>query len=217
MQVAHTTAMIMQAYYDIQIMAAANITQIQIEPLIWKIMFIKNALMELFIIPKDNEQGWLANLWKVTDKLLDKTPTVYELQKILTSIAPAKIPTENLLHVSTPAKDLIPLRDHQLVVATTDLPVPRIRSLQDGYRLRLKPEVKLELSTEPKKEKSSRRKSKMVRTPPTLTEGKKKRKKDSSSESSEESEEESSADEDTEKNKAIILGSSSSEDEDFNC
>ena len=232
MQVAHTTAMIMQAIYDIHIAAATNIMQIQIEPLIWKIAFIKNALMELFIIPKTNEKGWIANLWNINDKLLKETTSVWELQKIIASILPAKIQEEHILYVSTPAKDLIPFRDHKISVATEKLPVPKIRTLPENYRLKWEQDPgpddkpssskqkvsKKENSEKEISEKQPKRKRKTItRTPPTLKQEKKRKsKKDSSSESSEnESEVIDSSSDDTEKNKAIIVGSSSSEDEDF--
>ena len=225
MQVAHTTAMIMKSIYEIHTAAAENMAQLQIEPLIWKIAFIQNALTEIFIVPKSNEKGWFANLWKANEKLLAKKITIKDIQAILTSIMPARLPEEHILHVSTPAKDLLPLKDHELVVATTDVPVPKIRSIPTNYRLQFdKTDNKENIppgSSEPtpkkgktsKKEKSKEvlqtQKQRKYRNPPTL-----KRKKESSSETSAE-EGENSSEDDIEKNR-IEIGSSSSEDEDFN-
>ena len=225
MQVAHTTAMIMKSIYEIHTAAAENMAQLQIEPLIWKIAFIQNALTEIFIVPKSNEKGWFANLWKANEKLLAKKITIKDIQAILTSIMPARLPEEHILHVSTPAKDLLPLKDHELVVATTDVPVPKIRSIPTNYRLQFdKTDNKENIppgSSEPtpKKGKTSKKekpkevlqtqKQRKYRNPPTL-----KRKKESSSETSAE-EGENSSEDDIEKNR-IEIGSSSSEDEDFN-
>ena len=210
MQVAHTTSMIMQAVQDVNIAAASNIAQIQIEPLIWKIAFIQNALTELHIIPKTNETGWFANLYAVNDKLIKKIPTVEDMRKILTQITPAKIPEEHILHVSTPANDLMAIREYQYPISTKDIPVPRIRSLQSNYRLNWdkKTTTKSEApEIKPKKRKSTPKKKESKVT--------KKKQKVSSSEESQSEDEPSSSDDETENRKAIILGSSSSEDEDF--
>ena len=228
MQVAHTTAMIMKAIYDIHTAAAENMAQIQLEPLIWKLAFIQNALTEIFIVPRSTDKGWFANLWKANEKILAKKITIKDMQNILTSLMPAKIPEEHILHVSTPAKDLLQIKDHELVVATTNIPVPRIRSIPTNYRLQLDtlenkenipPETKGKLSKKgktSKKEKSSRV-ILQTQTNQKINKQKqptRKRKKVSSSESSAE-EEENSSEDDLEKHK-VIIGSSSSEDEDFN-
>ena len=227
MQVAHTTAMIMQEIIAINTAAAENIAQIQLEPLIWKIAFIKNALIELFIIPKTNEKGWFANLWNANEKILKKKPNVKELQKILSTLVPAKIPEDHILYVSTPAKDLIPIKEHQLVVATTKCPVPRIRSLPENYRINLEEEENKENIPPTKHGKASTsiknqnhphnkraRKALQTQQPTQKREKSKKRKVSSSSETSAEDSNLSSED-DIDKNK-VIIESSSSEDEDFN-
>ena len=220
MQVAHTSAMIMQAIYDIHIAAAENMAQIDLEPLIWKIAFIQNALTEIFIVPKSNEKGWFANLWKANEKLLAKRITIKEMQAILTSLIPARIPEEHILHVSTPAKDLLPLKDHEFVVATTEVPVPRIRSIPMNYRLQLdrdgdKENIPPGKKTPSKNKKSSKSVLQIIQKRSNKKEKQtKKRKKESSSESSAE-EEEISSEDDIEKNR-VVIGSSSSSDEDFN-
>ena len=234
MQVAHTTAMIMQTVNEINIAAAVNIAQIKVEPLIWKLAFIKNALTELFIIPKTNDTGWFANIWTINDKILKKKPNVKEMTKFLATIIPARIPEEHIIHVSTPAKDLIPIHNHELVVATTSVPVPRIRNIPDNYRTLWDEKEKENIPpqmTHPKKEKRpstakhpkkpvKKAPKKPLRNPPSL----KKRKVTSSSESSAEEpllnktqpqEDDSSSEDDLEKNR-MYIGSSSSEDEDFN-
>ena len=220
MQVAHTSAMIMQAIMEINTAAAENIAQIQLEPLLWKIAFIQNALTEIFIIPKSNEKSWFANLWSVNEKILKKKPNIQQLQKILATLVPAKIPEDHILHVSTPVKDLIPINEHKLVVATTKVPVPRIRSLPMNYRIQLEDEENKENipPEEIEKPSSSGKRSRKVlqaqRKQPTLKKEKVKKRKISSSESSAE-ESQMSSEDDLEKNK-VVIGSSSSEDEDFN-
>ena len=219
MQVSHTTSMIMQAVQDINIAAATNIANIQIEPLIWKVAFIKNALTEIFVIPTENETGWFANLWDLNYKLTEKPLTVNNLQKLLIKLVPARIPEDHILHVSTPHKDLLPIKNHKYEVTTSEIPVPRIRSLDENYRLKLdtKHESKPEASEEkPKKKRSKTTKEKK----PKIVVKAKKRKKtpepEIASESEHDVDDESSSDnDDTSKNEAIIVGSSSSEDEDF--
>ena len=238
MQVAHTTTMIMQTVTEINTAAAVNIAQIQVEPLIWKLAFIKNALTELFIIPKTNETGWFTNLWEINDKILKKKPNVKEMTKLLAKLVPARIPEEHILHVSTPAKDLIPIYNHELVVATTSTPVPRIRNIPDNYRTLWEDNQKENIPpkmTHTNEKQSSTSKSpkkavkrapkKPLRNPPSLKREKTRKKKvSSSSESSAEelisgkkepSENESSSENDLDKNR-VYIGSSSSEDEDFN-
>ena len=204
----------MQAVQEINVAAATNLAQIQLEPLIWKIAFITNALTELHIIPTKNEKSWFANLFEVNSKLSNKIPTIGDMQKMLLMITPAKIPEDHTLHVSTPYKDLMMIKDHKYEVATSTIPVPRIRSLDENYRL------KLDIGQSRKSEASDKRKSKNSIKPPAAP---KKRKRKVSSEK-EESEhdielndemENSSSEDETTKNEAIILGSSSSEDEDF--
>ena len=224
MQVAHTTAMIMQAIYEIHIAAAENIAQLQIEPLIWKIAFIQNACIELHIIPKSNEKGWFANLWKANEKILAKKMTVAEMQKILTSLMPARIPEDHILHVSTPSKDLLAIKEHELTVATVNVPVARIRSMPNNYRLMLNSEENKE-NIPPEKTATSKAKkkihpskvlqAKVLRQKSKKEKPTRKRKKETSSESSAEEEEEISSEDDVEKNR-VLIGTSSSEDEDFN-
>ena len=240
MQVAHTTAMIMQVVMEINTAAAVNIAQTQIEPLIWKLAYVKNALMELFIMPKSNETGWFANLWTANDKILKKKPTIKEMAKILATLNPANIPEEHTLYVSTPAKDLIPIQNHELVVATTSYPVPRIRHLPENYRVLWTEEEKenippkkptLKEETKPTSSKTSKKKGNKAPKNPLRTlssnkkEKKRKRKATTSSESSAEEQvllktqsqdSFSSSEDDLEKNKVYTIGSSSSEDEDFN-
>ena len=215
MQVSHTSAMIMQAVQEINVAAATNIAALQLELIIWRVAFIKNALTELFIIPKENETGWFKNLWELNDKLIKQTPTVKEMQKWLSKIVPAKIPEDHILHVSTPVKDLIPIRDFKYTVDTILIPVPRIRSLPENYRLNLEeqPQTNSEAETpstskpKPKKKSLAKEKSKK---PVTKT---RKRKRESS-ESSVQDTDKSSSDEELTQPK-ILIGSSSSEDEDF--
>jgi len=218
MQVSHTSSMIMQAVQEINIAAATNIASLQLEPIIWKIAFIKNALTELFIIPKDNETGWFKDLWEINDKLTKQTPTVKEMQKWLSKLVPARIAEDHILHVSSPVKDLIPIRDYKYTVATKDIPVPRIRSLPENYRVNLEPyknpsqsesEKVIKSKPKPKPAKKSLAKEK-IKKPVS----KKRKKKQSSSESSEQESEKSSSDGELTQPK-ILIGSSSSEDEDF--
>lgn len=196
----------------------------QLEPLIWKLAFIKNALMEIHIIPKPNEKGWFANLWDINQKLTKKVPTILELQKMLTGLVPARISEDHILHVSTPSKDLIPIRDYKIEVATSNIPVPRIRSLEDNYRINLdkkSPNPKSEASEKSKKRKKTELKKKPAK--------KSKKQRKTSSEASEDDvdksepipepptqyDHDSSSEDDSPDRQAIILGSSSSEDEDF--
>ena len=227
MQVSHTTSMIMQAVQDINIAAASNLAQIQLEPLIWKLAFIKNALTEIFIIPIQGETGWFADLWEITQKITQKTPTLEQLQKMLVKLVPAKIPEDHIMHVSTPYKDLLPIRDFKYEVATSEIPVPRIRSIEDNYRLKLDSGNKIKPETS--EEKPKKRKLKTTRETPKRVKEKtvkkqpsKRRKRKSSSEheievksESENDIDDSSSEDETSNKEAIILGSSSSEDEDF--
>ena len=228
MQVAHTAAMIMQAIQDINIAAASNIASIQLEPLIWQMAFIQNALTEIFIIPKANEKSWFANLWEINKKLSSKTPTVDEMSKMLTTIVPARISETHILHVSTPRKDLIPIKDHKYEMAISPLPVPRIRSIDENYRVKLDsshrqtPEAS-EPKTVKRKTKKEKLKTKSTSKQPKI----KKRRKVSSEESEEDiplmtqpegfqdEDEQTSTEDETERSKVLIVGSSSSEDEDF--
>ena len=222
MQVAHTTAMIVQTIYDIHIAAATNIIQIQVEPLMWKIAFIKNALTELFILPKSGDKNWLSNIWEINDQILKEIPTVAKMQKIIESILPGKLKADQIIYASTEAKDLIPFKDQKLTVATVNTPVPKIRTLPENYRLKWEKDSspnKQPKKTPPKKDTEQKRKRKTItRAPPTLKKEKKgKNKKESDSESSENDSENDSSSDETEKNQAVIIDSSSTEDEDFNC
>ena len=146
---------------------------------------------------------------------------------MLTGLVPARISEDHILHVSTPSKDLIPIRDYKIEVATSNIPVPRIRSLEDNYRINLDKK-----SSTPKiipenhpSEKAKKRKKADIKKKPAK---KSKKQRKTSSEASEadvdKSEtipepptqyDDSSSEDDAPDRQAIILGSSSSEDEDF--
>ena len=215
MQVAHTSSMIMQAVQEINIAAATNIAALQLEPLIWKIAFIKNALTEIFVIPKENETGWFKNLFEINEKLTKQIPTVKDMQKWLSKLVPARIADDHILHVSTPVKDLLAIRDFKYTVATSNVPVPRIRSLTENYRLNL---AESKSQQDPEPEKSNKSKSKPTKIASVKDKKKKpvkkRKRKQSSSESSDQETEKSSSDGELTQPK-ILIGSSSSEDEDF--
>ena len=207
-------------------MRILKLAQLQVEPLIWKLAFIQNALTEIFIIPKANEKGWFANLWDINQKISRKIPQVRDMQKYLTKLMPARIPEDHILHVSTPNKDMMAIKEYKYEINTLRIPTPRIRSIDEHYRINLDKDHNQSEASEVKKPK--KRKSLDKARKPVSKSKKRKRKISSDHESEPELEtqrepeqnlendsEDTSSEEDINKNKAIILGSSTSEDEDF--
>ena len=192
--------------------------------MIWKLAFIQNALTEIFIVPKTNEKGWFANLWDINQKISRKIPQVSDMQKYITKLMPARIPEDHILYVSTPNKDMMAIKEYKYEINTFKIPTPRIRSIDDQYRINLDKEHNQSEASEVKK--SKKRKSVDKIKKPVSKSKKRKRKISSDPEpepepqpepeqNSENDFEDTSSEEDINKNKAIILGSSSSEDEDF--
>ena len=216
MQVAHITAMIVQMLYDIHTEAAMNITQLQVESLTNKVKFIKNALYKLAIKPIPNEKSWLSNIWEINAKLQQDKITVWDMQQIIASIIPAKIQEEHILYVSTPAKDLIKFRDHEIAVATASNIDPRTETKDENrpHQDEQEKSQTVHSKTFQKDKKQKKRKIKTTRTPPTLKrEKRQKYKLASPEESSEEKSTDDSSEEDTIHNETVMIESSSSESE----
>ena len=212
LQVVTTSDMIMHEIRQIITAAAENMAQINLEQLLWKTAFIQNALTEIGIFPQQNENSWFAELWNFNRKLPEAKHDLHTIQKMLVKILPNKTQADYILHVSTPHKDWIPFKDHKLLAAAKDIPVPRIRSIPEQYRMMLNREQNTDEVLDSPGAKSKDKKSKKRKQREPIKTLIKKRKETSSEESSSP---ESSSEDETTKN-VVHITSSTSEDEDFN-
>ena len=204
MQVHITAKLIHQAIAELFIAAAENTAQLNLEKVLWKTVFIQNALTEIGIFPKADEKSWFANLWEFNNRLIQTKPTVHQCQKLLQKILPCKANPDHILYVSTPTKDWIAHRDNQLP-QTTAFACPRLRSIPENYRLlmeKMKPGMEDLPSTSGLKQ-PTRRPKRRVKSSPSPPP--KKLPKSSSEESTSD---DSSSDEDFNRKKADVPSSS---------
>ena len=129
------------AYKEMMVIATENFSQWSCEKWAWRLNLIKNALVEINILPwpiptKDN---WFTRIHAAPQQILDTKGDIMKMKFIIGKVMPLGWNPIGLMDVQIDSKDWIPFEKSSLEL-TEPCKAPIMKNLDKNYRLTLDPE-----------------------------------------------------------------------------